>query len=123
MDDWRSRGEDATHSGGEAAMPEQFISEPINPVAETFDTGRMASGEPGLPRKFLWRGNTVQVIEVRRMWKSTGDCRHGSGEQYVRKHWYEVATVDDGVMTIYFERSFRRRHAAARWWLFSRTQT
>ena len=23
-------------------------------------------------------------------WKTTGSCRHGSGEQYVRKHWFRV---------------------------------
>ncbi len=100
-------------------MSEQFVSEMIKPVAATCDTARMAAGEPGLPREFIWHGRNVRVVQVRRAWKTTGDCRHGSGEQYVRKHWYEVATADDGVMTVYFERTPRRGKSHERWWLFS----
>ena len=102
-------------------MSVQFISETIRLVAATCDTSCMAAGEPGLPREFVWRGKHVRVVDVRRAWKTTGDCRHGSGEQYVRKHWYEVVTEDDGVMTIYFERQPRRGHTNERWWLFSIT--
>lgn len=100
-------------------MTARFVSEPIEPDATTFDTGRMASGEPGLPAAFAWRGRTIRIAGIRRSWKQTGPCRHGSGEQYVRKHWYEVDTGTDGVMTIYFERKPPRQRGAARWWLFS----
>lgn len=100
-------------------MTEQFVSEAIEPVAGTGDAARMARGEPGLPRQFRWRGETVTVTGVLRTWRETGDCRHGSGEQYVRKHWFEVAT-DGGVkMTIYFERQPRSGNKKDRWWLFS----
>jgi phosphoribosylglycinamide formyltransferase-1 len=85
-------------------MPERLISEAIKPLTETADTSRMAIGEPGLPRKFVWRGRTITVTAVLRSWRETGKCRHGSPEMYVRKHWYEVATVSDGTMKLYFER-------------------
>ena len=100
-------------------MSEQFISEPIKPLTETADTSRMAIGEPGLPKKFIWRGRTICVTAVLRTWRKTGKCRHGSPEMYVRKHWYEVATESDGVMKIYFERQARKGRGRARWWLFS----
>ena len=82
-------------------MSERFISEPIKPLTETADTSRMAIGEPGLPKKFIWRGRTIYVSAVLRTWRKTGKCRHGSTEMYVRRHWYEVATESDGVMKIY----------------------
>lgn len=100
-------------------MAERFISEPIRPIAETADTYRMAIGEPGLPRKFVWRDRTITVKAILRSWRETGKCRHGSPEMYVRKHWYEVATVSDGIMKIYFDRQARGGRRGARWWLFS----
>ena len=100
-------------------MPERFISKAIKPITETADTSRMAIGEPGLPRKFVWRGRTISVTAVIRSWRETGKCRHGSPEMYVRKHWYEVETSSDGTMTLYFERRPRRGQKGARWWLFS----
>ncbi len=100
-------------------MPERFISEAIHPLTETADTSRMAIGEPGLPRKFVWRGRTLAVQAVLRTWRETGKCRHGSLEMYVRKHWYEVATDSDGTMKLYFERQGRGGRKAPRWWLFS----
>jgi hypothetical protein len=100
-------------------MNPHFIGEAIKPVATTFDAVRMARGEPGLPQAFVWRGHTVRIVKVRRAWTDTGPCRHGSGEQYIRKHWYEVLTAADGVLTLYFERQARGRRKTARWWLFS----
>jgi hypothetical protein len=99
-------------------MGEQFIGEAIQPVQGTADAARMARGEPGLPRQFRWRSEVVQIAQVLGVWKETGPCRHGSGEQYVRKHWFEVLT-DSGVrMKIYFERQ-ARSSTKQRWWLFS----
>jgi hypothetical protein len=100
-------------------MPERFVSEAIRPVAGTGDTARMAIGEPGLPREFVWRGRTISVTAVLRSWRETGKCRHGSPEMYVRKHWYEVATASDGTLKLYFERQPRGGRKGARWWLFS----
>jgi len=100
-------------------MPERFVSESIKPVTETADTARMAIGEPGLPREFVWRGRTVTVTAVLHSWRETGKCHHGSPEKYVRKHWYEVATASDGTMKLYFERQARGGRRGARWRLFS----
>ncbi|MDO8703944.1 MAG: DUF6504 family protein [Sulfuricaulis sp.] len=100
-------------------MPERFVSEAIEPVVATFDTARMAVGEPGLPREFVWRGRTFKVASVLRTWRETGKCRHGSPELYVRKHWYEVATISRDTMKIYCDRQARGGRQGARWWLFS----
>ncbi|HEY6837153.1 MAG TPA: DUF6504 family protein [Geobacteraceae bacterium] len=100
-------------------MSERFVDEALTPVVDTADTARMAAGEPGLPQVFLWRGRRVEVVAVLRSWHETGRCHHGSAEMYVRKHWYEVETVADGVMKIYFERQLRRGQKGPRWWLFS----
>jgi hypothetical protein len=100
-------------------MAQQFISEALTPVIATSDTARMASGEPGLPREFRWRDGSIEIGAVLRSWHDTGDCRNGSGEQYVRKHWYEVITRSNEVMKIYFDRQPRGGAKAPRWWLFS----
>jgi phosphoribosylglycinamide formyltransferase-1 len=100
-------------------MSERFISEAITPLSRSADTQRMATGEPGLPREFVWRGKRVAVTAVLRSWRETGKCRHGSPERYVRRHWYEVATASEGTMKIYFERQPRRGGAGARWWVYS----
>jgi hypothetical protein len=99
-------------------VSERFVSEPIQPVVDTCDTMRMAVGEPGLPRQFVWRGKLIEITAVLRTWRETGRCRHGSTDMYVRKHWYEVNTLANGTMKIYFDRHSRNRKAA-RWWLFS----
>lgn len=101
-------------------MRERFVDEALTPVVGTSDTSRMASGEPGLPREFIWRGKTIEVEAVVRTWRETGKCRHGSQEMYVRKHWYEVATTGGAIIKVYFERQPRRgEKGSARWWLFS----
>lgn len=104
-------------------MTERFVSEAIEPVIETCDTSRMAKGEPGLPRLFVWRGRTIEITAVLRSWHDTGPCRHGSKDMYVRKHWYQVATRDEGIMKIYFERHSRRGAKVPRWWLFTVEET
>lgn len=99
-------------------MGKKFIGEVIESEGSTFDTARMAMGEPGLPMRFIWRGNPIRVVRVLRSWRETGPCRHGSGERYVRKHWYEVLTDSGSTMTIYFERQARSRsQRKKRWWL------
>jgi len=102
-------------------MPGSFISEPIVPVEASFDTGGMARGEPGLPQKFRWRKKEFVVAEVLERWKEHGDCRHGSGERYVRRHGYRVRTADGTVMKLYFQRSQGRGklRARSRWWIQS----
>lgn len=103
-------------------MTDVFIGDPISPDRSTFDPDRMATGEPGLPRRFTWRGEEVEIQLVLRTWKETGSCRNGSDEQYVNKHWYEVQT-NHGTLKVYFERKSRGGAGGARWWLFSRSVT
>ncbi len=102
-------------------MPGSFIGEPILPVEASFDTDGMARGEPGLPQKFRWRKREFTVAEVLERWKDHGDCRHGSGERYVRKHGFLVRTTDNTVMKLYFQRSVGRGKlpAGSRWWIQS----
>jgi hypothetical protein len=102
-------------------MPASFVSEPIVPVEASFDTDGMAMGEPGLPRKFLWRKKQFVVTEILERWKDHGDCRNGSGERYVRRHGYRVRASDGTVFRLYFRRSVGRGKltAKARWWVHS----
>ena len=100
-------------------MKEQFIGEAIAPAAATFDTRRMAMGEPGLPAEFAWRGETIRIATVRREWRDTGPCDHGSDERYLRRHWYEIEDDAGRVLKLYFERNPRDRKTMARWRLFS----
>jgi len=99
---------------------EKFVSEPIRPIAGTFDTGAMARGEPGLPARFVWRKNEYSVAQVMNKWKETSPCKHGASEKYVRRHWYKIQTADGEVMQIYFERKpMTRGQGKLRWWLYS----
>ena len=102
-------------------MPTSFISEPILPIEASFDTSGMARGEPGLPQKFCWRKKEYVVAEVLEKWKDHGDCKHGSGERYLRKHGYRVRTTKGLVMILYFQRSQGRGKLStkSRWWIQS----
>ena len=101
-------------------MPEQFVSEPIVPVAGTMDTVRMARGEPGFPGRFVWRDTEYGLAEIVETWKETGSCTSGGNEKYVRKHWFKITTTTGDLMTIYFERQPASRHQRRkRWWLFT----
>jgi hypothetical protein len=95
-------------------MAEEFISETIEPVRDTFDAARMSKGEPGLPRQFRWRSQIIHIARVLSTWRETGPCHHGSGERYVRKHWFEVLTDSGDTLKIYFERQPRARNSRDR---------
>jgi len=100
-------------------MPEQFVGDVLKPATETCDAAAMAAGEPGLPRQFTWRSETIQVATVLRAWRETGPCPFGGGEMYVRKHWYQILTTAGSTLKVYFERQSRGRRKGARWWLYS----
>lgn len=101
---------------------EKLISEAVRPVfdGEGRDTP-MTVGEPLVPRALVWRGATYPVLAVLETGRGLGPCTHGSGEQYVRKHWYRFATTGDRVLRVYFERRPRGGGATKRWWLYSIT--
>jgi len=99
---------------------ERFVGEEMQPVAGTFDAAGMARGEPGLPLRFTWRGTEYRVVAVIEKWKSTGPCRHGSSELYVRRHWYKIRTEPPAEMTVYCDRQAKdRRRPKGRWWIYS----
>jgi hypothetical protein len=102
-------------------MPTSFVSEPIQPVAGTFDPAGMSRGEPGLPSRFHWRGREFTVALELERWRDHGDCRNGSGERYVRRHGFRVRTADNEILRLYFQRTVGRGKISnqARWWLHS----
>ena len=103
-------------------MKSVFLSEDIKPVAGRVDFGLSAPGEPGFPRQFRWRGGTVEVAAILGRWKTTAPCTHGSGERYVDRHWYDIATAAGRGMRIYFDRRARPRSGRGtgrRWRVFS----
>jgi len=102
-----------------ADAKQEFVSEAIKPVVGTADVNAMTTGGPGLPREFIWRGETLGIAAVLRTWRDTGPCKHGSSEQYVRKHWFEVRTTCGRKAQIYFERQPRSRSKTKRWWLYT----
>jgi hypothetical protein len=97
----------------------RFVSEPIRPVPGTFDTDAMARGEPGLPRRFVWRKAEYEVVRVLEQWKETGPCWTGGGEHYVRRHCYQIETTDGSTMRLYCQRKTSRgKPIRQRWWMF-----
>ena len=99
-------------------MNETFIGEAIHAEDMSFSLSPMTLGEPGLPARFSWKGRSFSVLQVLEKWKEAGDCRHGSGERYVRKHWFRIRTTDNLEMKIYFERQ-KRSSGGSRWRLYS----
>ena len=98
----------------------RFVSERIEPVSHTIGSAGVIRGEPGLPEVFRWRGKEYAVARVLESWKDTSACKHGGGEQYVRKHWFRFDTADGCEMTVYFERqAASRRERKHRWWLYT----
>ena len=101
-------------------MRKRLISEPLTPVVGGGNVGPVVPGAPLLPARFLWRGTEVAVAEELAEWRETGPCRHGSGERYVRKHWFRIRTAAGEEWELYFERQARSaRELKLRWWLFT----
>jgi hypothetical protein len=104
-------------------MPEQvgqlqtFVSEPMVPASGSGDAAAMATGVPGAPRRFTWRGASHELSAVVRAWKTSGTDR---GERYLRRHWFEIVTTAGLRMTIYCERQARAaKRPKARWWVYT----
>ncbi len=95
-----------------------FVSEPLRPERGTFDATAMGAGAPGMPQRFFWRKRELVVSEILERWKDYGDCKHASGERYVRRHNFRLRTADGQIVRVYFQRSFGRGKASARWWLY-----
>ncbi len=98
----------------DASRNRKFVSEPIEPGSEFLDVTTPSRGEPPLPKQFHWRGSSVVVGTVVRIWRSTKADR---GDDYLARFWFEVTTVDGRTAVIYFDRKARRD--APRWWLYT----
>jgi hypothetical protein len=101
-------------------MDERFISEPITPTPGSFDPHAIARGEPGLPTAFTWRNETYQIAEVLTVW-TTSTPEGGSGEMYLRRHWWELRTTTNQIMKIYCQRQTKSANPKARWLLYTMT--
>ena len=99
---------------------EEFIGESLQPCAGPTGSPGMIAAGPVVPGCFLWRGQRHEVAEVKRVWKESGPMKGGGPEMYLRKHWFEIRTRDDLVMTVYFERQARSKgDDKRRWWLYT----
>lgn len=103
----------------------ELISEPIYSDNATFDTVAMARGEPGLPRSFVWRKRSYEIIAVVKKWK-TSEREGGSGELYLRRHYFRLKMDDGSHWTVYFVRQAPRSGNAksrisriSRWFLYT----
>ncbi|NJL32048.1 MAG: cytoplasmic protein [Phycisphaerales bacterium] len=95
------------------------MSEPLEPVKGTFDASAMARGEPGLPAKFTWRGQIHEVDEVLQTW-ITSAPEGGSGEMYLRRHWWKLRTSEGVTLTVYcLRQASSRASAKRRWFVYS----
>jgi phosphoribosylglycinamide formyltransferase-1 len=98
----------------------EFVGEALKPVAGAADAAGMSRGEPGLPKRFTWRGREYHVTRLLKTWKTSGPCRNGSSEVYLRRHWYTIETDPPATLTIYCDRQAKdRRKPKARWWVFT----
>ena len=97
----------------------RMVSEPIDPEAGSFDAGAMASGVPGLPAAFVWRGSPRQVLACERAWKGLRS-EASSGELYLRRHYYELE-MDDGARWVVYclRQSSSAKGGRHRWYLYT----
>lgn len=118
--DHRLQGRNKQTDAG--AQKDTFVGEAITPADASFSTSSMATGAPGLPGAFSWKGKAYEVTNILETWKQAGDCRNGSGERYIRKHWFRVSTAQGVEMKLYFERQ-ARSSGGSRWRLYSIRET
>jgi hypothetical protein len=91
----------------------RFVSRPLVPSGEGFVTA--ASGaQPPVPGSFLWEGRTLVVAAVLRSWRSSKGDR---GDNYLKRHWFELQTLDGARLEVYYDREARR--GASHWWLYT----
>jgi len=101
---------------------EEFVSEPITPHVGTFYAAAMATGVPGLPTGFDWRGEAFTVAQRLESWKfSAREGGRAGGELYLRRHYFRLCMSDGAVWTVYFVRQTPRGGSPkSRWFLQTR---
>jgi len=100
---------------------ESFVGEAVTPKPGTFDTAIMATGAPGVPHQFTWRGTEYKIAAIVETWKTVGACTSGGDEKYVRRHYYRVRTTSGDTMTLYCDRHAARGKSPTknRWTLYT----
>jgi DNA polymerase-4 len=100
---------------------ERLISEPITPLAGSFDAAAMSQGEPGPPAGFVWHDREYRVLSRGRTWKVARP--EPGGELYVRRHYFLLEMDDGSRWTVYCLRKVsparRSGPPAPRWFLYS----
>lgn len=91
----------------------KFVSRPLVPVGDEFVTA-VTGSEPPVPRAFLWESRTLVISGVLRTWRTTKADR---GDNYLKRHWFELETADGQKIEIYYDREGRR--GSSRWWLYT----
>ncbi len=76
------------------------ILEPVTPHPGDFDARALARGEPGVPRRFTWRGRTYAVVEVLGGRRETENYSAGARDAYVKRHTVRVRTESGEVMVL-----------------------
>jgi hypothetical protein len=103
-------------------MALELISEPLLPLAGTFESTAMGRGEPGLPAGFTWRDRIYRIADVLSVWKASSREGGGAGDLYLRRHCYELRMDDGSVWSIYFVRQTPKTGSVKRrWFLYTRT--
>ncbi len=101
-------------------MSEEFVSEELKPCGALTGSAALATGAPGLPEGFFWRGERYMITAVVESWREIGPAREGGKARYLRRHWYRLQTDRGVCLTVYFERTPRSARARKeRWWLYS----
>jgi phosphoribosylglycinamide formyltransferase-1 len=93
------------------------ILEAIQPHPGSFDTTAMARGEPGVPRRFDWRGRTYEVAEVLGTGREIENASGTTGDSYVRRHVFRVRTTSGEILVLAGARA--KNAGPARWLLRS----
>lgn len=104
---------------------QEFISEPLRALPGAFDTAAMATGLPGLPAGFQWRGRTLRIAAVLGHWKhSEREGGRSDGSLYLRRHYFRLRMSDGTVWVVYFvRRTARGGSPRQRWFLYSVEQS
>ena len=82
--------------------PRRVVSvlEAVRPHPGSFDPAGMARGEPGLPKRFDWRGRTYEVAEVLSTAREVENASGLENDAYVRRHAFRLRTTTGEVMTL-----------------------
>lgn len=98
---------------------DQFVSEPITVDVNSMSRTVLVSGSPDCPRRFSWRGQWFDVVEVLEEWKHVAkEGGRATGETYVRSHRFRVRTAQGIEAVIYCDRQVSKKKKSV-WWMYS----